>query len=140
MAKFVNITYGTHGDSEEYTYVVNNNVRVGDVIQPSVRHYKSHKIFGTTGVVMSTAKTTTAKGQEMSQKAQEKNGYVAEVKTGKELGIQKSYTRESGRFAKQYGDDSELSQYVYDVREGNVKVREQQETFDSYSQQFRSEK
>ena len=37
--KFANVTYGTHGDSAEYTYLVNDNVKAGEVLQQSVIHY-----------------------------------------------------------------------------------------------------
>ena len=49
--KFANVTYGTHGDSAEYTYLVNDNVKAGEVLQPSVIHYQSKKVFATTGIV-----------------------------------------------------------------------------------------
>lgn len=43
--KFANVTYGTHGDSAEYTYLVNDNVKAGEVLQPSVIHYQSKKVL-----------------------------------------------------------------------------------------------
>ena len=64
MAKFANITYGTKGDTEQYTYVVNDSVNVGDIVQPSVKHYKSGKIYGTTGIIQNTAKETSVTGKK----------------------------------------------------------------------------
>lgn len=69
MAKFANVTYGSHKhdgeDKPQYTYLVNDNVRTGDTLYVAARHYGNGAIFTTTSVVRETTKTTTLKGQEM---------------------------------------------------------------------------
>ena len=161
MAKFANCGYGSEGQgigkSEGgYTYVVNNNVRTGQTLQLSVKHAKSQRIFGTTGKVLSTAKDTSVKGQEVKRELEEKEvKEVANAYTGKELGA----TRErgaSGKFSSQsrqgyYEDQKPITRYQQQVRGGNILARQQQtggelartpkttkavETFESYSKQF----
>jgi hypothetical protein len=58
MAKFAKLTYGTKGESGQYTYIVNDSVRVGQYLNPAVTHPKSGKVYGTTGIVQSTSKNT----------------------------------------------------------------------------------
>lgn len=164
MAKLAQVTYGTNGDTGQYTYVVNDNVRTGDYIHPSVKHYKSGKIFGTTGIVQSTAKETSKTGQELKQAIENKtdrNGKPIELQrayTGKEVGA-KAEKDASGRFVggsglgktirneetgmrqAREGTDFHRSQYIEQTRQANVQRREQQEsgqreTFDSYSEPF----
>lgn len=98
--KFVDVTYGTKGDTERYTYAVNNSVRVGDILQVSVKHHTSKKIFGTTAIAQKTASENTAVGQEMKQKAEEdsEDGQVAKVETSRDLGIGRTRTSK-GQFA-----------------------------------------
>lgn len=163
MAKFANITYGTKGESEEYTYVVNDNVRTGDYIQPSVKHYKSGKIFGTTGIVQSATKTTTAKGQKLKQEIEQKTGNnVANAYTGKELGVKAEKDEKgkykyvggmgktvkdesSGKFVAKEGKTFTQNEYIQKTRQLNVERREQNtsnsttDNFDSYSKQFMKE-
>lgn len=103
MAKIVKVTYGTQGMTNEYAYLVNDNVRTGDYIHPSVKHYLSGKIFGTTGIVQSTAKTTSANGQKQLADLQGKVNFngepikVVQALTGKEAGA-KAQRGEGGRF------------------------------------------
>lgn len=65
MAKFANVTYGLHGGKKQYTYVVNDKTRAGDIIHPSVKHHRSGKIFGTTGIVQSAVKDKSKTGEQM---------------------------------------------------------------------------
>jgi hypothetical protein len=161
MAKFAQITYGTHGDTPLYTYVVNDNVRTGDYIQPSVRHYISGKIFGTTGIVQNAYKETSTKGMETKQKAEQnsKNGEIANAYTGKEAGAVRQKDAK-GQFAEDDGlgktktingvhkgpeeDKTDLNRnsYIRQTREYNVKQRENNqssneqqdnETYESYT-------
>ena len=78
--KFVNITYGLKGDSEQYTYLVNDNVKVGQVIFPSFRHLPDGKICGTVGIVQTTNSVTSKEGINMAKMMNEKGivpNYIA---------------------------------------------------------------
>lgn len=153
MAKFAKVTYGTQGDTEEYTYVVNDNVRTGDWIQPSVKHYISGKIFGTTGIIQSTQKNLDSKtAQELSGKE------IANAYTQKDLGINPERTEKgtfatqgalgktqkneiTGKYQAKPGQEFVNTSNITKTRLGNVSMREQQqaetaESFDSYSKQF----
>ena len=75
MAKFALVGYGSDGrgvgrTQQGYTYVVNDNVRTGDTIQPIATSRKGRK-FVTTGVVNHAYKETSVKGQEAKELAQE---------------------------------------------------------------------
>lgn len=62
--KIINITYGLKGDKpQKYTYLVNDNVRNGQVVFPNVKHYKSGKIYGTVGVVQNTYNPNSKNGR-----------------------------------------------------------------------------
>lgn len=74
--KFVNITYGLKGDSEQYTYLVNDNVKVGQVIFPAFKHKPDGKITSTVGIVQTTNKVTSKMGITMAQMMNDK-GIVA---------------------------------------------------------------
>ena len=78
--KFVNITYGLKGQSKQYTYLVNDNVKVGQVIFPSFRHYPDGKITATVGIVQTTNSVTSKEGLNMSKMMNEKGivpNYIA---------------------------------------------------------------
>lgn len=73
MAKIAQCGYGSKGQGvgnkpEGYTYIVNDNVNKGDVIQVISTSRLGRK-FPTTAVPLSTTKMDTAKGQEIKQKA-----------------------------------------------------------------------
>lgn len=87
--KFANVTYGTHGNTAEYTYLVNDNVKAGEVLQPSVVHYKSKKVFATTGIAQN---FPTSVSQSVEKK-------VVEIQTGKDMGISDRIGGEKGQFA-----------------------------------------
>ncbi len=66
--KIARVTYGVHeGDrvKREYAYLVNDNVKVGDIVQPTVNHAVSGKLFATTGVIQTTNKPTSKGGKEL---------------------------------------------------------------------------
>lgn len=90
--KFANVTYGTHGDTKEYTYLVNDNVKAGEVLQPSVIHYKSGKVFATTGIAQ---RFPDSVPDGIAQK-------VVAVRTGADMGISSRIGGEKGRFAGSY--------------------------------------
>ena len=78
--KFVNITYGLKGQSNQYTYLVNDNVKVGQVIFPSFRHYPDGKITSTVGIVQTTNSVSSKEGINMAKMMNEKGivpNYIA---------------------------------------------------------------
>lgn len=78
--KFVNITYGLKGESKQYTYLVNDNAKVGQVIFPSFRHFPDGKITSTVGIVQTTNSVTSKEGLNMSKMMNEKGivpNYIA---------------------------------------------------------------
>ena len=142
MAKFALVGYGSDGrgvgtTQQGYTYVVNDNVRTGDTIQPIATSRKGRK-FVTTGVVNHAYKETSVKGQGAKTLAQENGASdVTRVYSGKELGAQGSRVPKAGL----------KSEYTQQTRAGNIAMYKQQdpnakwtknaqETFDSYSKQF----
>lgn len=149
MAKFALVGYGSDGrgvgtTEQGYTYVVNDNVRTGDRLQPIATSRKGRK-FVTTGVVNHSYKQTSIKGQEVKQRFDEnetkKGKEITTAYTGKELGISGS------RVPKQKG---ELSEYTQATRGANIAQYKQkdpnaewteksQETFESYSKKFMNE-
>lgn len=73
MAKFAKVGYGSDGrgigktggeNPQGYTYVVNDNVRAGNIIQPVATNWRSGKKFATTGVVLHAYKENSVKGQD----------------------------------------------------------------------------
>lgn len=148
MAKFALVGYGSDGrgvgrTEQGYTYVVNDNVRTGDTIQPIATSRKGRK-FATTGVVNHAYKETTAKGQGAKQQA-EQNGAqdVTRVYSGKELGAKGSRVPPKAP----EGMKPLQSQYVQETRAGNIAMElkkdpnaqltpKARQTFDEYSKQF----
>ena len=142
MAKFALVGYGSDGrgvgtTQQGYTYVVNDNVRTGDTIQPIATSRKGRK-FATTGVVNHAYKETQVKGQGAKELAQE-NGVsdVTRVYSGKELGAQGSRVPKARL----------QSEYTQQTRAGNIAMQLKkdpqtqltplaQQTYDEYSKQF----
>ena len=142
MAKFALVGYGSDGrgvgkTQQGYTYVVNDNVRTGDTIQPIATSRKGRK-FVTTGVVNHAYKETSVKGQEAKQSSQENGASdVTRVYSGKELGAQGSRVPKAGL----------QSEYTQQTRAGNIAMQLKkdpqtqltplaQQTYDEYSKQF----
>lgn len=142
MAKFALVGYGSDGrgvgrTQQGYTYVVNDNVRTGDTIQPIATSRKGRK-FATTGVVNHAYKETSVKGQEAKTLAQENGASdVTRVYSGKELGAQGSRVPKAGL----------QSEYTQQTRAGNIAMQLKkdpqtqltplaQQTYDEYSKQF----
>lgn len=142
MAKFALVGYGSDGrgvgrTQQGYTYVVNDNVRTGDTIQPIATSRKGRK-FATTGVVNHAYKETSVKGQEAKELAQENGASdVTRVYSGKELGAQGSRVSKAGL----------QSEYAQQTRAGNIAMQLKkdpqtqltplaQQTYDEYSKQF----
>lgn len=142
MAKFALVGYGSDGrgvgrTQQGYTYVVNDNVRTGDTIQPIATSSKGRK-FATTGVVNHAYKETSVKGQSAKTLAQENGASdVTRVYSGKELGAQGSRVPKAGM----------QSEYAQQTRAGNIAMQLKkdpqtqltplaQQTYDEYSKQF----
>ena len=142
MAKFALVGYGSDGrgvgrTQQGYTYVVNDNVRTGDTIQPIATSRKGRK-FATTGVINHAYKETSVKGQEAKELAQENGASdVTRVYSGKELGTQGSKVSKAGL----------QSEYAQQTRAGNIAMQLKkdpqtqltplaQQTYDEYSKQF----
>lgn len=163
--KFAQVGYGSQGQGKGktengYTYIVNDNVKVGTVLQPSVIHYKNGKIFATTGIVVGTENSlSTQKGQKVRRELFDNGKTVsdlAEALTGKELGVSQGRTAK-GTFTTTKGTRDALSgeykttAYERASRGGNILLRKQDsgleiadtekaqgavETFESYSKKF----
>ena len=150
MAKIARVGYGSQGQGvgknpNGYTYLVNDNVRVGDRIQVVSTSSLGRK-FGTTAVPLSIHGENTVKGKqakidalssgdsgvaetlkrqiepnELNKMAQQS---VTRSYTGKELGIERKGMTEEG--------------YTKTVRSANLKKYENKigETYDSYSAKF----
>ena len=142
MAKFALVGYGSDGrgvgrTQQGYTYVVNDNVRTGDTIQPIATSRKGRK-FTTTGVTNHAYKETSVKGQGAKTLAQENGASdVTRVYSGKELGAQGSRVPKAGL----------KSEYTQQTRAGNIAMQLKkdpqtqltplaQQTYDEYSKQF----
>ena len=114
MAKFAQVGYGSQGQGAGksgtgYTYIVNDNVRAGDTIQPVVTHATSGKVFVTTGKTLSTTKNLsnerTLKQEIMNNEAKKQlkeKGYIRITEDGRvenvesvragDTGIKQAYT------------------------------------------------
>ena len=162
MAKIARVGYGSKGQGvgdnpEGYTYLVNDNVRVGDRIQVISTSRKGNK-FGTTAVPLSTHGENTVKGRQATVDAlasgdKEVEGMlksqvapneldkmakqsVTRSYTGAELGVgRKGMTQQ--QFLKTVRGGN-LRQYENKVGSFNMtaSAAEAQDSFDSYSAKF----
>lgn len=149
MAKFAQCGYGSKGQGvgktgEGYTYVVNDNVRTGDIIQV-ISTSRANRKFATTAVPLHTYKESTVKGQEARQKAVDATGNEpTKSYTGKELGVTGSKRVQDKNII---GGDNKQSQYTLQTRAGNIAqymksnpnsvfTQKSQETFEEYSKKF----
>lgn len=151
---------GPHGTG--YTYVVNDNVRTGDRLNPVVLHRNKKTVFVTTGRVVATAKnTSTEKGQEMMERQdgeQMDESDLTKIYTGKELGLSGERANNGKFVAEGRSTHDEKGNYIVGRREaaargGNImeyemnrglkgdeqiseKAQGEVETFKSYSSAF----
>lgn len=142
MAKFALVGYGSDGrgvgrTKQGYTYVVNDNVRTKDIIQPIATSSRGRK-FVTTGMVNHAYKETTAKGQNAKQLAEENGAKeLTKAYSGKEVGAEGSRVPRNG----------EQSEYARQTRAGNIAMQLKKDpntkltplakqTYDSYAKQF----
>lgn len=157
--KFAQVGYGHDGratgeDGIGYTYLVNDTVRKGDTIYPSVKHWKNGKIFSTTGMAVATAKRIeTFKGEDSDYSEQIRDAVdsiggekeVAKVVSAKETGLSRAIhgkregkdyiasqsekiVRGANAISRSYATGNELS--------GGKATTEAVETFESYSKKF----
>ena len=79
--KFAKVGYGHDGrgigltgneQPSGYTYLVNDNVRTGDVIQPIATNWKSGRQFVTTGKILHSFKEASVKGQQAKKDVQDR--------------------------------------------------------------------
>lgn len=152
--KFAQVGYGSSGqgagkDGGGYTYLVNDNVRTGDTITPVVKHAKSGRIFGTTGVILA---------RSSNNNSPKTDSEITTAYTQKELGIGRTRQTGTGKFIKQASTHDENGNYIRGRAEeaqlgGNVArymaehpdavttekaqgAMKAYETFESYSKQF----
>lgn len=159
MAKFARVGYGSQGQGvgnnpEGYTYIVNDNVSVGDKIQVISTSYLGNK-FATTAVPLSTHGMNTVKGREASISAMANGDHdlatflkssmpsselvnmakqsVTRSYTGSELGVSRAgMSKEEYQQAVRGGN---LQRYTNEV--GAMPMSQKaQEDFDSYSAKF----
>ena len=156
--KFAKVGYGSAGqglgrteneDPEGYTYLVNDNVRTGDRIQPVATSRKNKK-FVTTGKVLHSYRENSVKGQEAKIDMEENSQNLDEatrVYSGKELGVTQFRGRTKNE--KILAGEGQPSSYTQMVRGGNIAKYKQenpnaeltqraQETFDEYSKKYMS--
>ena len=135
--KFVNITYGLKGESKQYTYLVNDNVKVGQVIFPSFRHYPDGKKTTTVGIVQTTNSVTSKDGLTMAKMMNE-NGIVPNYiatslnKTNfqKDTGISKTTINENNLWVAttpENYDNARTTNKMIETRELNKQLAMEQE-------------
>lgn len=141
MAKFAKCGYGSQGQgmgpfNHGYTYIVNDNVRTGDVIQVAATNRWSKKKFGTTAQIKDQRlySENTLKGQLAKQEVESLTGKEAtRAYSGPELGIsRKGLTQQQYREQVRGGN---LNEYIEKNPEAQL-TKNAQKTFDEYSQQF----
>lgn len=151
MAKIAKCGYGSRGEglgktTDGYTYVVNDNVRTGDILQVVATSRKGNK-FATTAQVRygGVFSQNSKKGQEAIREAQQNTGEdPTQSYSGKEVGA--GGARKAPKTSPIEGLKPQ-SQYTMETRAGNLakymqthpdtKLTEHaQETFESYSKPF----
>ena len=135
--KFVNITYGLKGESKQYTYLVNDNVKVGQVIFPSFRHYPDGKITATVGIVQTTNSVTSKEGLNMAKMMSEKGivpNYIATSlnKTNFQsgTGISKTMINENNMYISttpENYDNAKTTSKMIETKEINKELASEQE-------------
>lgn len=129
MAKFAQVTYGSHGDTQSYTYVVNDNIRKGAVVYPNVTHHVSGKEFTTMGIVQDTTKVA-SNGRPQTYKGQEWVGEmlvndvhgIKRIKTGDELGVYQSQMAQRNAQGQIIKDPNKMPTKATETTEGGMKA------------------
>lgn len=124
MAKLAQVTYGLGGKGEAYTYVVNDNVRAGQVINPIVKHYKSGNTFATTGIIQEAVERNSTTGQSLEDGVKDKTGNdLAKSETASALGISSRIRGEKGRFAGSYSQTGGTGKITQDGTTGRYSAQ-----------------
>ena len=127
MAKFAQCGYGSKGQglgntTDGYTYVVNDNVRTGDVIQViATSHGKEPKKFATTAVPLHTYKENSVKGQEAKQEAQKINTEISMIK---KQGMEKLQEKGYKSLSEASKIDEEIAKIEEEINAEIPKMRE----------------
>lgn len=149
MAKIVKCGYGHDGRGvgktvDGYSYVVNDNIRTGQVIQV-ISTSSNQKKFPTTAKTLHAYKENSVLGQDAKREAMEsKTGSITEAYTGKELGATGSKAKPAESEIKGLKPQSN---YTMSARAESMKryneqhiqpqwTEHAQETFDMYSKKF----
>lgn len=161
--KIAKVGYGRDGrgvgkTNGGYVYLVNNNVRTGDVIQPIATSSRGRK-FVTTGKVHHAYNETSVKGIQAKQQGEQalkdseynKIGQeeLTQVLTGKELSVPKSISKRTGAFTElirsrqmqsylqKYPQAETTGQpFYYDYTKDTNSSKVTPETFEEYSKKF----
>lgn len=137
MAKIARVGYGSRGQGvgknpEGYTYVVNDNVRTGAVIQV-VSTSRAGRKFATTASPLHVYGENTVKGQTEKKKAEEKAGEITKSYTGGEMGLsRRGVTRQEYR---QTVRGANIAKYKEQHPNAEF-VEKSEETYDEYSKKF----
>ena len=162
--KIAKVGYGRDGrgvgkTDGGYAYLVNNNVRTGDVIQPIATSSRGRK-FVTTGKVNHSYSENSVLGREAKQQGEQalkdsaynKIGQenLTQIKTGKEMGIENVPI--SPTTSKQYGLDysnNQIGEYnkltrglqvqQYQQQYPQAKFTKEAQTYEEYSKKFMKE-
>ena len=148
--KVINITYGLKGEKpKKYSYLVNDNIRNGQVVFPNVKHYQSGKIYGTVGIVQNSYKYGGRKAQgeiaEIEEQGKNLTGTIANKGGYNPMGsISKTEKNEKGLYVgtentiNNYDTQKNENPYIQDKKQeaANKRVSEESEqeyeTADSY--------
>lgn len=151
MAKIAKCGYGSDGrglgaTTDGYTYIVNDNVKTGDIIQV-VSTSRAGKKFATTAVPLHAYKENSVMGQKAKSDAMSQTGGQDPTRaySGKELGL----GGKKGEKTEQQGVKGlkPQSEYTMRARAGNIAkymetnpnaelTEHAQETFETYSKPF----
>lgn len=122
MAKFAQVGYGSQGQgvgktAEGYTYVVNDNVRVGQRLQVvATSHGKQPKKFVTTAVPLTTYKENSALGKIKKAEIEKELGNADEKLTKAYSGAELGASGEISKKDIQIAGHKPQSQYTISAR------------------------
>lgn len=149
--KIINLSYGLKGGKGKlYTYLVNDNVRRGQVVFPNVKHYISGKVYGTLGIAQQTMNAVgkKAKGQIATLEGEGKS-VTGTALTGKGAynegrSISKTEKDENGNYIgtqeaiENYDKGKVGQEYIKNRKAEAVKdrVASDYQTSDEYADQF----
>lgn len=129
MAKLAQVTYGLDGQGKPYTYVVNDNIRAGQVINPIVKHYQSGNTFATTGIIQASVQRDSLRGQSLEEGVKQvTDGQpLTESKTASGLGITRETRGAGGRFTGSQGATGGAGKVIKDTETGRYSAENPEE-------------